>query len=123
MSEEIDLTQLKQLDKDVLVALILKQSEQIELLREEVKLLKDQLAKNSRNSGKPPSSDGLKKTPRSLREKGKRKSGGQKGHKGKALEMVREPHHIRIHSVTSCPRCAADLSQAVHTSIREAAGV
>lgn len=64
------------LDKDDLIALIIKQSEQIRLLSVQIVELKDQLAKNSRNSGKPPSSDGLKKPkPKSLREKGQRKTG------------------------------------------------
>ncbi|MGB1285810.1 MAG: DUF6444 domain-containing protein [Aggregatilineales bacterium] len=44
---------------------------------ERIQALEDQIAKSSRNSGKPASSNGLKKKPRSLREKGKRSSGGQ----------------------------------------------
>jgi len=67
------------------------------------------VAKNSGNSGKPPSSDGLRKKPVNLREKGKRRSGGQPGHEGNTLEMVAEPDHIERHAVETCPRCAADL--------------
>ena len=44
-----------------------------------VKLLEDQLAKNSRNSSKPPSTDGFPKpAPTSLREKSARPSGGRR---------------------------------------------
>ena len=67
-------------------------------LRNRVEHLEDRLAKNSRNSSKPPSTDGLSKPkPKSLRPRGKRKPGGQKGHKGQTLRMVEEPDHIVPH--------------------------
>lgn len=46
-----------------------------------IQALHDQIAKNSRYSGKPSSRDGLKQLP-SQREKRKHKTGGQKGQKG-----------------------------------------
>lgn len=55
--------------------------------------LTDRLNKNSRNSSKPPSSDGLQKPaskPAFSRGKG-RKPGGKPGHKGKTLEICEQP--------------------------------
>jgi len=78
-----------------------------DLIRElmvRVQELEAQIAKNSSNSGKPPSSDGLKKPPkpRSQREKSGRKPGGQNGHPGKTLEQVDNPDRIVTHSPAEC---------------------
>jgi len=100
-----------ELSREDLWAMILELREVIAQQSQRIQTLEDQLAKNSRNSGKPPSSDGLKKKPRSLREKGKRKSGGQKGHKGHTLEMVADPHHVVHHALTNCPHCQMDVRQ------------
>jgi transposase len=68
---------------------------------------------NSSNSGKPPSSDGLKKPARvrSLREKSKRKPGGQKGHAGETLRQISEPDNIENHFPPACAECGAALTR------------
>ena len=82
-------------------------------LRNEVKELRGNLAKNSRNSSKPPSSDGLKKPkPKSLRKPSGQKPGGQQGHSGARLEMVDQPDHIVSHTVEECQQCGCSLEAA-----------
>lgn len=80
------------------------------VLAERIQKLEDQLAKNSRNSGKPPSSDGFDKpAPRSLRKRSRKRSGGQKGHVGYKLEMVKKPDHIQKYKVVKCAHCQNSL--------------
>jgi len=83
----------------------------LEVSEKRVKELEDRLAKNSRNSGKPPSTDGYKKpSPKSMRtNKGGRKPGGQPGHTGHTLEMVAEPDHTEVHRVKQCECCGRSL--------------
>ena len=113
----IDRQQLNEMDKESLIDLIEALFVRMDALVEEmeqqkmrIQALEDQLAKHSRNSGKPPSSDGLKK-PRtqSLRKKSGRKPGGQEGHRGQTLTMVETPDHIEYHALALCPYCETDL--------------
>jgi len=93
------------------------QSARITGLEKDIEALKNRLATNSRNSSKPPSSDGYgQPKPKSQRKKSGRSSGGQPGHKGSTLRQVEHPDHIQEHTVSCCTHCRADLSnQAVIT--------
>lgn len=66
--------------------------------------LEARLSMNSRNSSKPPSSDGMTKPslPKSLREKTGRKPGGQVGHAGTTLEQVSSPDKTERHEADKC---------------------
>ena len=73
--------------------------------------LRRQLAKNSSNSSKPPSSDGLKKpAPRSLRGKSGKKSGGQAGHRGDTLRQKAKTDFVHRHEAVSCGACQYGLT-------------
>ena len=110
----LDRNQIEDLDKALLVDLILELQQMLAEQAAEIQSLRDQISKNSGNSGKPPSSDGLKKPrTRSLREKSKRNSGGQKGHQGHTLKMVATPDYIKVHEVSSCPHCSANLKDVI----------
>jgi transposase len=88
--------------------------------RERIAELEERLAKTSRNSSKPPSSDGLGKPPpkpRSLRKKSGRKPGGQDGHEGRTLSQVAKPRHERVHEPVSCGKCGAGLAGAPVTDV------
>ena len=83
-------------------------------LEGEVADLKRRLAANSRNSSRPPSSDGLAKPPvkKSLRRPSGRKPGGQPGHGGGHLAAVADPDEVVTHSPACCGGCGDDLSGA-----------
>ena len=74
--------------------------------------LEDRLVKNSRNSSKPPSSDGIAKPkPKSLRGKSGKKPGGQKGHPGTTLSLAENPEHVLLHRPKMCEGCGGSLSE------------
>src|SRR5665647_615345 len=81
-------------------------------LKARIAELERRLGLNSSNSGKPPSSDGLKKPARvmSLRENSDKRPGGQKGHRGETLRQVAEPNATVDHFPPSCAECGAALT-------------
>jgi len=88
------------------------------MLRSRIAELERRLGLDSSNSGKPPSSDGLKKQPsrvRSLRERSGRKSGGQQGHRGETLRQVETPDEVVDHLPPTCGGCGASLAGSVST--------
>ena len=86
------------------------ENKRIEALETENKQLRDQLALNSQNSSKPPSTDQSRKN-KSLRKSRGRSRGGQPGHKGHHLAFSESPDHVEPHFVNTCETCGEDLSQ------------
>ena len=120
-----DLTQLSHSQKDdlirVLWSMLQAQAKQIAALQSQVVELQSRLNKNSRNSSKPPSSDGLNKpVPKSLRVAGEKPSGGQKGHAGNTLRQATEPDTIVVHDVPEqCQACHLELPFAYVSETRQ----
>lgn len=79
----------------------------IEELTQTIKELEEKLNKNSKNSSKPPSSDGLKKQNRntSLREKSNKKQGAQPRHDGTRMIITGEPDHVTDLIPAPCQKC------------------
>jgi transposase len=73
--------------------------------------LERRLAKDSHNSSKPPSSDGLGRKPRMQKKKSGKPSGGQKGHQGHTLMLVSTPDSVISHRPRQCEACQFDLQQ------------
>ncbi|HEV2460861.1 MAG TPA: transposase, partial [Ktedonobacterales bacterium] len=81
-------------------------------LQARVQELEARLAKDSHNSSKPPSSDGLARKTKSLRRRSGRKPGGQIGHRGQTLRLVATPDELVEHRPAVCSVCQTPLKQA-----------
>src|SRR5260370_32460737 len=93
-----------------LEAMVAQQRERIEQLGAYIRGLEARLAKDSHNSSKPPSSDGLKRKPKSLRQKSGKKPGGQLGHRGETLRLVAGPDEVVGHRPAHWAQCQAPLA-------------
>src|SRR3954447_24735378 len=77
----------------------------------EIAELKRRLAASSRNSSRPPSSDGLgKPAPKSLRGRSGRRPGGQPGREGRTLRQVAGPGEVGVHEPAACAGCGSTLT-------------
>ncbi len=68
--------------------MVLSLIERVQKLEEKILSLEEPIKQNSKNSSKPPSSDGPAVPPTSQKKKGERKKGGQPGHKGTTRKLV-----------------------------------
>jgi transposase len=71
--------------------------------------LEGRINKNSSNSSKPPTSDGLGKRIKNNRPKSNRPPGGQPGHPGSCLKVVATPDDV-IHCKVEAVQCACGFS-------------
>ena len=120
MQSQPDLSQLSHAQKDELIKMLWPLQQQVQdlmaqmlVMQDRIKYLEGRLALNSKNSSKPPSSDGLRKpAPKSLRKSGKNPNGGQKGHRGSTLrQSVRVDETIQHQADTHCSACHLEMSE------------
>ena len=105
-----DLLLIAKKNPETLIDIIMVFQEQVQTLTKRVAELEEQIKKNSRNSSKPPSSDGpAKPRTKSLRKQSQKKTGGQQGHKGHTLKKVNDPENTIVLPLGSCS-CSNDLS-------------
>ncbi len=83
-------------------------------LGERIADIERRVGQNSRNSGRPPSSDGLAKPPPkpAFPKPGNRKPCGQPGHRGRTLKPSDKPDRVFTHVPDVCGSCGGDLSGA-----------
>ena len=106
---------LQELSHADLVELVLVLFDRLDQLTARVNELEAQLNKNSKNSNKPPSSDGLKRQAAQPRQTGQRPQGGQQGHVGHSLMMHPSPEHVVHHGVEGDCECGLALSESLIT--------
>ncbi len=99
-----------------LQARIVEQDGRIAVQDARIAELEAQVKASSRNSSRPPSSDGFSKPAadpkkRSLRRSFGRKQGGQEGHEGARLGLVAPDEQVE-HPPERCEGCDADLADA-----------
>jgi transposase len=95
--------------EDAVVNLVEELLSKIVMLESRLEAVENQQSKNSKNSSKPPSSDGFGKRTKSLRGKSEKKSGGQPGHPGSTLEWSEKVDDTIVHPAVECEGCGKSL--------------
>lgn len=104
MSAKERIAQLEQENRE-LRAKLAEAYQQIAQLAERWQQVEGQLAKDSHNSSKPPSSDGAARQSRSQRKASGKKTGGQTGHAGRTLMQAVTPDEVLPHRPVRCAHC------------------
>ncbi len=104
MTQEERIAQLEQ-ENAQLRAQLAEAYQQIGQLAERLQRVEGQLAQDSHNSSKPPSSDGLRRRPRRQRKPSEKPAGGQPGHAGGTLLQVASPDEVVRHRPGGCAHC------------------
>ena len=105
---QADLDSMSHAEKDALIWLLF---EAVASLESRLKELEERVEKTSRNSSKPPSSDGLRKGAAEPRRRGEKPSGGQAGHPGETLRMVESPDVVVDVRPSVVCVCGRELSE------------
>jgi hypothetical protein len=103
---------------DDLLRLTVAQASMIDALKARVMELEDRLGGNSKNSSRPPSTDGpgrAKPSPKPLRKRSGRPPGGQQGHEGSTLSQVEDPDLVVEHRPGVCSGCGEPLAADAET--------
>src|SRR5260221_3323675 len=93
--------------------------EQVAVLLAQLQELEAQRAKDSHNSSKPPSSDGVRRKTKRLRKPSGKKAGGQLGHRGDALHLVAVPDAAVEQHPAVCTQCQRPLLDGAPVVLRE----
>ena len=108
-----------------LVQVIMRQQEWAAKVYEEIERLKSINNRSSKDSSKPPSSDLLKKSEKVAEEveveEGKRKAGGQQGHKGKTRKGFNRVDKFETIKPEDCPKCGKAAWTEIGVNIRKTA--
>jgi transposase len=111
MEAKYQFTDLMNLTKSELIAIILNLQDRLSHLEQRLQQIEGQLHKDSHNSHLPPSKS-LRLPIKNLREKTGKPPGGQNGHPGQTLQMQSQPTRTITYPVTHCEQCGRDLSLA-----------